>query len=277
MTSERRRSPNPTTATPQKPRQRPARRAASHRPAPVAVTAPVVRPAISRPVSISVGVAALTWLVGWLLGNVAGSIVLSASGHADSDSSLRPVWVTVATSVALWTPQLVALVIASRRFATGRPLTDYGVSFRPIDLVGIPVGILSQLVVLRLVYWPLQNIWPDAFSTDELERNARDLYERATGVWVVVLVAVVAVGAPLVEELVYRGLLQGAARRRFHDGVALVAVALFFALIHFRPVEYPGLFAFGLVLGACVTLTDRIGMAILAHMAFNATALALIA
>jgi membrane protease YdiL (CAAX protease family) len=243
------------------------------RPAPVVP----VTPPISRPTSISVGIAALTWLVGWLAGNVAGSLVLAASGHGDTDSSLRPVWVSAVTSLALWIPQIVALVVASRRFATGRPHVDYGLSFRPVDLVGLPVGVLAQLVVLRLVYWPLQAIWPDAFSTDELERNARELYERATGIWVVVLFAVVTVGAPLVEELVYRGLLLGAARRRFNDGVALVGVAAFFALIHFRPVEYPGLFAFGLILAACVTLTDRIGMAVLAHVAFNASALALIA
>lgn len=203
--------------------------------------------------------------------------MLALSGHADTESALRPVWVSASTAVALWVPQLAALFVVSRRFATGRPLADLTLRFRPVDLVGIPVGVLSQLVLLRLVYWPLQSIWPDAFSTEELERNARDLYERASGIWVVVLVAVVCLGAPLVEELVYRGLLMGAARRRFNDGLALVAVAAFFALIHFRPVEYPGLFSFGLVLGACVVATNRIGMSVLAHVAFNATALALIA
>ncbi len=232
---------------------------------------------ISRPVSISVGVAALTWLVGWLAGNIFGSLVLAVSGHADSEPAARPIWVSASAAVALWVPQIIALVVASRKFATGRFTVDYGLSFRPIDLVGIPIGVLSQLVALRLVYWPLQSIWPDAFSTDALERNARDLYERASGIWIVVLFAVVTIGAPLVEELIYRGLILGAARRRLNDGLAVVATAAFFALIHFRPVEYPGLFAFGLILGACVVATNRIGMSVLAHVAFNATALALIA
>ncbi len=53
----------------------------------------------------------------------------------------------------------------------------------------------------------------------------------------------------------YRGLLQGAAVRRLNDGVAVVAVAAFFALIHFRWVEFPGLFVFGLVLGVCALQT----------------------
>ncbi len=77
----------------------------------------------------------------------------------------------------------------------------------------------------------------------------------------------------MVEELLYRGLLQNAFRRRVSDGAALAVVALWFALIHFRPVEYPGLIVVGLVLGTCALVTDRIGMSIVAHCAFNATGL----
>jgi membrane protease YdiL (CAAX protease family) len=87
------------------------------------------------------------------------------------------------------------------------------------------------------------------------------------------LVLLVVVGAPLVEELVYRGLLQRSAAQRVPDWIAVVVVAAWFALIHFRPVEYPGLFAFGLVLGAMALLTRRLGMGVLAHCAFNATGL----
>jgi membrane protease YdiL (CAAX protease family) len=137
--------------------------------------------------------------------------------------------------------------------------------------------VLSQLVLLRALYWPLQRAWPDTFGNRELERNARELYDRAHGGWIAVLVFVVVVGAPLVEELVYRGLLQGAARRALNDVLAVVVVAAFFALIHFRPVEYPGLFLFGLVLGACALATNRLGMGIVAHMSFNATALIMVA
>ncbi len=81
----------------------------------------------------------------------------------------------------------------------------------------------------------------------------------------------------MVEELVYRGLLQGAVVRRINDAVAVVVVAAFFALIHFRWVEFPGLFVFGLILGVCALRTGRLGMGIFAHMAFNATGLMLVA
>ena len=232
-------------------------------------------PAVTTEPAISLPLAFGTWACGWLAGNVAGAIVLAP--HADTPVADRPVWVSAAGALALWVPQIVALVVVGRRFATGRFTTDYSLRFRPIDLVGIPVGVLSQLVLLRLVYWPLQSLWPGAFADKELEENARDLYDKATGGWLVLLIAVVVIGAPLVEELVYRGLLQGAARRRLDDIAAVVLVAAFFALIHFRPVEYPGLLMFGLVLGVCAWTTDRIGLAIVAHMAFNATGLALVA
>ncbi|MEO7398073.1 MAG: CPBP family glutamic-type intramembrane protease, partial [Ilumatobacteraceae bacterium] len=196
---------------------------------PPLVTAPNARATSS---GISLGVAAVTWMCGWLGGNIAGAAALTFSGHADDPAAQRPVWVSATTALALWIPQLIALAVVSRRFASGRPAADFGLRFRPIDLVGVPIGVLCQLVVLRLVYWPLQSIWPDPFSTDELERNARDLYERATGAWVLILLVVVVLAAPFVEELVYRGLLHGAAQRRFNDWLAVVAIAAFFALIH---------------------------------------------
>ena len=56
----------------------------------------------------------------------------------------------------------------------------------------------------------------------------------------------------------------------------MVIVAAWFAIIHFRPVEYPGLFVFGLVLGTCALRTRRLGMGVLTHMAFNATGLVLV-
>jgi membrane protease YdiL (CAAX protease family) len=58
--------------------------------------------------------------------------------------------------------------------------------------------------------------------------------------------------------------------------VALLVAAVWFTAIHLTPVEYPGLFAFALVLGLAFHVTKRLGMPIVAHMAFNATGLILV-
>jgi membrane protease YdiL (CAAX protease family) len=224
---------------------------------------------------IGVSQAVAVWLMAWLLGNLVGAAVIAGAGYGSSSNA--PVWVTMVAAISLWTPMLVGLWALSKRFGRGRFVEDYGLRFKVVDLVGVPIGVLAQLVVVRSVYWPLERGWPQTFSRSRVERNARDLYDQAHGGWLLVLVAIVVVGAPFVEELVYRGLLQGAVARRINDAVAVVVVAAFFALVHFRWVEFPGLFVFGLILGICTLRTGRLGMGILAHMAFNATGLMLVA
>ena len=160
---------------------------------------PTVRLADSSD-GITVGVAAATWAVSWFVGNVLGSLVIAVFGPGDS-SVTAPVWVTALGALALWIPILIAISEASNRFGSGIVRRDLRVSFRPLDLLGVPIGVLTQLVLLRLVYWPLEEFWPSTFSAPQLEKSARDLYDSADGLWLIVLVLIVVVGAPLVEEL----------------------------------------------------------------------------
>lgn len=222
--------------------------------------------------AITIRIAALAWLAAWVGGNLIASAVVAATGKTSGEVD-TPVWVTLAGSLALWVPMLAVLLEVGRRYGSGVLTEDYGLRFAPLDLVGIPVGLLSQLVLLKLVYWPLESLWPSTFSTPRVEESARTLYDSAHGGWLAVLVLIVVAGAPLVEELLYRGLLQGAFMRQVNEVVSVVVVAAWFAIIHFRPVEYPGLFVFGLVLGICALVTRRLGMSVLAHVAFNATGL----
>ena len=144
-----------------------------------------------------------------------------------------------------------------------------------LDLLAVPAGVIGQVVLLPALYWPLQQIWPDTFAQDELEARARELTDAASGGTAVLLVVVVAVGAPVFEELVYRGLLQ----RSLVDSVGrwpgLIAAAAWFAAIHLAPIEFPGLFLAGLIFGGALHLSGRLGPAMLAHFGFNAAGLAI--
>ncbi len=227
---------------------------------------------------ISIRDATLGWLGAWVLGSLLASAVFGASG-ADTVAEAGMVWLVV-MSLAQWGPMVAVVWALGRRFGVGKLATDYGLSFRPIDAVGLPLGIATQLVLVPLLYIPLKSVWPTAFESDEIEKRARDLWEGASGAGVVLLILIVVVGAPLVEELVYRGLLQGAVGHRvrlWRGWLAVILVGAVFALVHFVPVEYPGLFLVALVLGACTLRTGRLGMSIVAHAAFNATGLALVA
>ena len=189
----------------------------------------------------------------------------------------EPKWFLGVSAVALWVSFVVGLLVVSRRFGSGNFLQDFFLRFRRVDFVGIPIGVLSQLVLVGLVTWPFRVAFPGTFAPDKVERRARDLYDNAHGPWLFVLVAVVVLGAPFVEELVYRGFIHGGLRNRMNDVVALLVAAIWFAGVHLKLVEFPGLFAFALVLGLCFHLTKRLGMSIVAHVAFNATGLLFVA
>ena len=140
----------------------------------------------------------------------------------------------------------------------------------------MPLFVLAQLVLLELIYWPLRALFEDTFSRVELEKPARELTDRASGGWKVVLVVAVVMCAPIIEETMYRGLILRSLDARIADVLALLISAVWFAAVHIQGLQFLGLFAFGLVLGSCVQRTGRLGMAILTHAAFNATSLVLL-
>ena len=220
---------------------------------------------------IDVPLALLTWLAAWLLGQIVAVVVYSMGGYENVDEV--PIEVLFVSQLLVWGIFIAAMVAASRRGGTGDFRYDYQVGGRGVDLLGLPIGVLTQLVLVPLVYLPLERLWEDVFTEERLTENAKDLVDRASGGSMVLLVGMVCLGAPLVEELVYRGLVQGSLADRVNPLPAWLAASALFALVHFRPVEYPGLLVIGLVCGACALVTGRLGMAIACHIGFNVTGL----
>ena len=223
--------------------------------------------------TVDVPVAIVTWVAAFLVGQVVSTLILAASGAESVDEV--PIPTLFAAVVATWIAYLVGMWAASQRAGSGDVVEDYAIRVRAVDVLGVPIGVLAQLVLVPLVYLPLRSIWPETFSDDRLSETAEKLVDRASGGTMALLVVMVCVGAPIVEELVYRGLLQRSLAARFEHVLAWLAASAWFAAIHFRPVEYPGLFAFGLVAGACLMVTGRLGMPIATHVAFNVTGLLL--
>ena len=219
--------------------------------------------------------AAIGWFGAWLVGAASATALIGASG-ATKLSEAGPGWFA-ASAFVQWLPMLVVVWVLGRRYGRGDLRVDYGLRFRVVDLWGVPLGVVTQVVLIAAVYWPLRRVWPDTFDADRIEERARDLWDSTSGAGLVVLVGLVAIGAPLVEEIVYRGLLQGSLSRRLGRVLGLMAAALWFAAIHLQPIEMPGLFVAGLAFGLGFVLTGRLGMSILTHLAFNAVGLALAA
>jgi hypothetical protein len=88
----------------------------------------------------------------------------------------------------------------------------------------------------------------------------------------VILLLLLAAGAPMVEELFFRGLVLRSLLGRTPVPVALVGSALLFALAHFEAAQFAGLAAFGVVLAVLAWRTGRLTPGIGAHAAFNTVA-----
>jgi membrane protease YdiL (CAAX protease family) len=100
-------------------------------------------------------------------------------------------------------------------------------------------------------------------------RLADDL--RSASPWpVVVLALFAAIGAPVCEEVAFRGLLFGALEKRgWAPWASITGSAAAFALFHLEPARLPVLFVIGLVLGWVRWHTGSTRASIAAHMANN--------
>ena len=204
-------------------------------------------------------------LGGYLLALVLSVIGLSiALGAGGAERGLA---VTIAGQIGLWAGFIGVPLLLSRLAGSGSLSRDFGLSFRSQDLWGVPLGVATQFLVVPLFSLPVRLAQPDR----DLSAPAREVLDRAGGLGRVVLAVLVIAVAPFAEELFFRGMLQRSALNRFRPVLAVGGVALFFALTHFQPLLLPPLFAAGLVFGLCAWRTDRLGLAIVTHAAFNAS------
>ena len=178
-----------------------------------------------------------------------------------------------ATEGGLWVGTVGAPVLASRRKGTGDLRRDFGLEVRSVDAgVGVPAGIGSQLLLVPLISLPI--LWLTGHH--DLSKPAKDVIGVAHGAGsVALLAAVLVIGAPIAEELFFRGLVLRSIQRRFGtspraDAWAVGGSAVVFGLVHFEPLQFPALVAFGVVLGILAVRSGRLGPGIWAHAAFNA-------
>jgi len=79
----------------------------------------------------------------------------------------------------------------------------------------------------------------------------------------------VAIIAPVVEELVFRGVIMHGLMRNYSKFTAVFVSALMFALFHLNPWQFPATFILGLLLGILMVRTRNIYLCILGHAINN--------
>ncbi len=190
-----------------------------------------------------------------------------------------PIAVYVAYTVAIgYGPSVAWWVYASRRWGSGRLIDDVGARPRWADVGWAPViwvaALGAQIVFAAFV---IGLDLPFSNNTEEIDSLAAD---RSYAV-AIVIAAVVA--APIVEEIVFRGLVM---RSMLDVMPALPAVALqgvLFGVAHVDPVRGAGniglaivLSGVGIAFGGAAYLLRRIGPTVFAHAIFNGAVMVLL-
>jgi membrane protease YdiL (CAAX protease family) len=223
---------------------------------------PPAAPHPSLPIEAAVG--ALVILLGSLLG---GRLLIDATVQFD-----WPVLVYIAILTAVgYGPSLAWCWFVSRRLGTGRLGADLGLRFRwsdagwgPLVWISAVVTQAAVVVVVELLDIPITSNTEDVSDID------------ADRVYVVAMLITAVVAAPIVEEMVFRGLVMRGFRSHFNGAATVVLQGAFFGAAHFDPVRGTGniglvmvLSAVGIAFGAGAYLLRRIGPTILAHAIFN--------
>ena len=194
-----------------------------------------------------------------------------AAGQMFSISVPPPLWLTALMQIPLWLGLGGAPIWFAIKKGKG-VVADLGLRMKLTDApIGLAVGVASQLVLVPLVYLALRPI----LGVKDVSAAARALTDRATDPLSIVLVfLIVGIGAPIAEEIYFRGMAQRIFGRRLGSWAAIFAAAAFFAATHLQPLQFPALMLFGVVLGFMAWRSGRIGAAIWAHVGFNVVAAA---
>ena len=222
----------------------------------------------------SAGARIVRWGLGdffwiWPAGIVASLVLGSVGFGITGDQAGHPGGLTTALVViGQFGGWLAGLVIVSR--TKGRSLrADFGFVLRFRNAWALLLG-GALLIVLGALIVPIRNL-----ANGRTQQVVHDL-DTAHGAKLVVLIVVAALIAPMIEELMFRGLLQRALRRRFAPAAAIAIAAAVFAFAH--PLLdpsigtlsiVPALYALGAISGVAAECTGDLSVSILLHIGFN--------
>lgn len=206
----------------------------------------------------------------WLLASFVFAIpaVVASGGSGE----LTGLWSVVALTGS-WTGMVGWLVYASRRKGFGTLARDFGFRFRWVDpFIGFGAGFVT-LIVVGIVAQVISQLAgePPPDNTDAIFGG-----QQGNSLGLVLLGIGAAIGAPIVEELFFRGLALRAIERRFGPVVGVLGSTVVFALLHFQLGTVVSTITllviiggYAVVLAVLARAFRRLGPAIFAHMTIN--------
>lgn len=180
----------------------------------------------------------------------------------------------------LWIPMLAGCWYVSRHRGEHSWVKDFGLRWRPLDIGLGLAGSVAARSTESILLLPVILLQPH-FRVPDVAEFQQFTYG-ASG-WIV-LALVTCVGAPIVEELFFRGLIQTRLVGRYGPVVGIGVTSVLFGAAHLigwaGPISLVNALAIagaGVALGTMRHLTGRLGTSMMTHSFFNAQALLILA
>ena len=220
---------------------------------------------------VLIGAAVFVWLSQILGVTAAGQVLGMWGGREDTGIGSGGVIIMIG--------QYLGAGLAMAFLLTAMPPIGRALS-RDWRLVGVGMGLLGMLLVSPLctgtgavTEW-IRRMTTDVPVDPVAHETLRRLIESQPNLWWWGVVIGVTVGAPVVEEIIYRGLLQNGLRRVLGSGWGAVLVtSVVFTIVHAGAVDWRGmpvLMVLSIGLGVVYARTGRLLAPIAMHSAFNA-------
>lgn len=198
-----------------------------------------------------------------------GAIVATGIVFAVGADPLEPLAFSLIFFAQSGSSFLMAWVLSKRR-GSGSLAADVGLIVRGRHWWGIPAGmgvqVVISLVTLPLIVWLFPDGPPEQ-GVAEIAGQSKTVVDQLA-----VFIAV-AVAAPIVEEVIFRGMLLSVLARKMPAWAAIVVSAAVFGAVHlFDPnaiAVVPGLFLVGVVLAWAAIRTGDLSLPIALHSGIN--------
>lgn len=137
-------------------------------------------------------------------------------------------------------------------------------SFNVLIVLPLLVFLFAAQNLIEVVNIQLNKVLPPPSWFWELFSK---VFESDYGIYGAILK--IAIIAPIVEELIFRGVIMHGLMRNYSKFTAVFVSALMFALFHLNPWQFPATFVLGLLLGLLMLRTRNIYLCILGHAINN--------
>lgn len=190
-----------------------------------------------------------------------------------------PIAVYAAISAVIgYGPCVLYCVFAARRWGSGRFAEDTGFQIRWSDLGWGPLVWITAVLAEVAVVIAIEALGiPITSNTEGISELSIDR------TYVITLLITAVVAAPIIEELVFRGVMLRGLRSRMSAAAAILVQGVVFGLAHVDPARGAGnlglvlvLTAVGIVFGGAAHLLRRVGATVVAHAILNAVVMAVV-